>query len=517
MRVWLTLLACCVGTSTAFAKRPLEYSIGKGAPAEHRDLKDHTLYEVRFDCKPGAGLTVDSSGIRRGITNFFVRRDEAANHYLIVSNDVASPDPSDTGKIKLPDKAISIIPVFSIKGDGVVANFAACQKTIYVQATQRIYLIPTVASSKQYAEGAGLAALYEATKLISPLWSIFNPASLPATIASKISNVQATEDPVKNILSKLNNDQNYGKSIRLQTGRYVIATKYSSISVQVSPISSVVTALSDELRQDFRAALDAAPQKIPSADFEDTCKLIATNLAGAGFSQNEDIPYALTYLASTALQSKDNIIQCLGNSYAVRAARLGKILWAWIPDDKKVSEDEASVVFPPLAGPRLQPKFRTIEGSLDDFIRALSRVAKNRDANGKALLQYVNELKGEMAPTVLVNDKTDAAAFDQLPPLDAPALGERFVSNGYNRFGCYAELTDKFGNNPDGAVAIFLSFKVAKGAPAPAPYDSVMGIRTLFGKEGHVSQMTITDKRQVLSAALEANSWSCNGYTVQKP
>ena len=321
------LLACCVWTTSSYAKSPLRYTLD--TPGSHQTLKDHTLYEIKFNCERGSGLSADSNNVLEAIANFFVHQDESANQYIIIGNEIAVPDAADQGKVKLPDKAISIIPVFSIKDRSVVANFGACQKSIYVQATQRIYLIPTVAWSSQFTEGAGLASLYEATKLISPLWSLFNPASIPATIAAKITNVQATEDPIKNILAKMKNDQNYGETIRLRTGRYVIRTKYSTVTLQVSPIPSIVKAASDELRQDFRAALDAAPQKIPAANFEDICGQIAATLKGAGFSEGEDIPYALTYLASVTLAAKNDLIHCLGRSYAVRAARLGNILWSW--------------------------------------------------------------------------------------------------------------------------------------------------------------------------------------------
>lgn len=510
------LVACCMLTTSAYAKSPLSYSLE--SPGPHQSLKDHTLYEIKFSCGRGAGLASDSDNVVQAIADFFVHQNESANQYIVIGNDIAVPDTSDQGKIKLPDKAISIIPVFSIKGNGVVANFDACNRSIYIQATQKIYLIPTAAWSTQFTEGGGLAALYQASKLISPLWSLFTPAAIPAAIASKITNAQATEDPIKNILTQMNRDQNYGETVRLRTGRYTIKTKYSIVSLQVTQIPSIVTATSDDLRRDFRAALDSAPQKISSTSFESTCGQVATTLAGAGFSQNEDVPYALTYLAANALTTKNDIIHCLGKSYAARAARLGNILWPWINDAKRITEDDANTVYPPNStGPRLQPDFSVIEDVLDAFVRSLSRVAKNRDTEGRALPQYVDELKADMAPTVLISDKTLATQFDSLPPLDAQKLGETFVGKEYFRFGCYAQITDKFGSNNDGAPAMFVMFKAPKDAPSPVAFDAALGVRTLFGNNGLVSQLIITDKRQAMMAALDTNLWNCNGLTVQKP
>jgi hypothetical protein len=178
MKLIALALACCMGATCAYAKSPMDYNVD--APKPHQNLKDHTLYEIKSTCGRGEGLSADLTTVLQNVVNWVVHKNETANQYVIISNDIAQPDPSDQGKIKLPDKAIAIIPIFSLKDGGVTANFGACQKSTYVQSTQRIYLIPTVAWSAKYTEGAALTALYEATKLISPLWSLFNPDWLAA-------------------------------------------------------------------------------------------------------------------------------------------------------------------------------------------------------------------------------------------------------------------------------------------------------------------------------------------------
>ncbi len=510
------LLACCLVTTSANAKAPMTYSIK--TPGQHQALKDHALYEVKVTCSRGQSLSSDNN-ILDAIADFILHRNESANQYVVIGNDLAVADPSDAKKIKLPEKAIAVLPVFSIKDTSVVSNFDACSRSIYVQGTQKIFLIPTVSWSSQYTSGPGLTALYQASKLISPLWSIFNPAAIPAAIASKITNAQATENPIKEILTTMNKDANYGETIRLKTGRYIITTKYSKVTLDVSPLPSIVMAASDDLRRDFRAALDSATQKIATTGFEATCGQIATVLTGAGFSEKEDIPYALTYLSANALNTKDDMIKCLGRPYAAPAARLsGPILWQWINLTKRFTVDEANTVWPPNgAEPRLQPAFSTIEDTIDALVRSLSRVTKNRDGQGNAIPQYVNELKATVTPTVSVEDKTLAALFNSLPPQDASALGETLLNKGYARFGCYAEITDKFGTNTDGARVLFVMFKIAKDAPSPTTLDTAAGVRVLFGTGGLVSQLVVTDRLTAIRAALDANTWNCNGLAVTKP
>jgi len=508
-------VACLASTTLAHAEAPLKF--GFSSPGAHERLKDATLYEIKMTCKSGRGLSPDSTNVLQNIANFFAHQNQSANQYIIIGNDAATPDPSDVGKVKLPDKAIAIIPVFSIKDRSVVANFAACQKSIYVQASAPIYLIPTVAWSSSYTEGAGLAALYQATKLISPIWSLFNPASIPAAVTKTISNVQATEDPIKGILAQMNTDQNYGESRRLRSGRYVIETSYSTVTLDVAPLPSIVAALSDDLRQSFRAALDAAPQKIPTANFQQTCSQVADGLKKSGFSEDQDIPYALGWLAGNALESENDVIHCLGRDYAVKAARLGPILWSLIRESKRVSEMDAAMVYPPTDKTPLQPDFSSVVRVIDNLVRDLSRIAKNRDPKGGALPQFIAGLKADIEPTVIVNDNTVAAVFAGTSTADAQKVGDLFVGNGYYRFGCYAQITDKFGINTDGAVAMLLSFKLAANAPPPATVDSIVGVRPLFGKDGLVSQFTFTDSQQAIAAALDANGWNCNGFAVKKP
>lgn len=79
---------------------------------------------------------------------------------------------------------------------------------------------------------------------------------------------------------------------------------------------------------------------------------------------------------------------------------------------------------PRASSTRLQPDFERLEGAVDDFVGDLSRVAKNRDANGKTMPRFVDELKTVMAPAASINDKTDAAMFDGLQSADADELGQ---------------------------------------------------------------------------------------------
>ncbi|MDO8877677.1 MAG: hypothetical protein Q8M24_23785 [Pseudolabrys sp.] len=175
----------------------------------------------------------------------------------------------------------------------------------------------------------------------------------------------------------------------------------------------------------------------------------------------------------------------------------------------------------PLSSASHQCAFATtlprLESVLDDFIRGLSRSAKNLNPDGTVIAKYINGLKSSMAATVLVKDNTDAGAFFDLPPLDAQALSEKFIGNGYFRFGCYAEITTNFGNNLDGAVAMFISFKVGKDAPSPAAFNTAVGVRAFFDKNGQVSQVTLTDKLEAIKATFEAKAWDCNGFRVTRP
>lgn len=174
-------------------------------------------------------------------------------------------------------------------------------------------------------------------------------------------------------------------------------------------------------------------------------------------------------------------------------------------------------MYPPHLKPpnQIHADFRTIAPVVDEFIRSLSRISKNETADGTLPPPFVAELKATMTPTVLLSDKTDAATFYNEGPLDAQHLGSVLTSKGYLRFGCYAQVTDKFGLNLDGAVVMFLMFHTSKDARSTS-YDTALGVRPFF-HEGLISSLTITDNDEWIGATLDAKHWHCRHLDVRKP
>jgi hypothetical protein len=63
---------------------------------------------------------------------------------------------------------------------------------------------------------------------------------------------------------------------------------------------------------------------------------------------------------------------------------------------------------------------------------------------------------------------------------------------------------------------MFIMFRAAKDASS-TPLATAVGVRPFFDR-GLISQLTITDRRQWITAVLDANAWNCNGtFEVKKP
>ena len=331
---FVALALSCLLMTAAHAKGPMDVNIQ--SQGTHKDLLDRRLYEINLNCQARADLPSSAFAFDQQMWNTLVHFNAAANNFVIISSELPATDTSNPGKIVLPTKGIGIFPIFSVKADSAVDYRTACTGSVYVVGGQKIYLTATSSWSTQNTPGPLLSALYQATKLISPLWSIFAP--FPANIAGQVTNTQATENVVKDTLTTLNQDENYGGVKLLGTGKYVVSTTYSRVIINVTEVTSLVKSKSTTILADFRKQLDAAPDKIDTQSIRETCDRNERQLLASGFSIEEDVPYGIAYLGAKSFSAKEDMLKCLGPQYALRAAALGPILWDRISELLRVAE-----------------------------------------------------------------------------------------------------------------------------------------------------------------------------------
>jgi hypothetical protein len=287
----------------------------------------------------------------------------------------------------------------------------------------------------------------------------------------------------------------------LDVGRYVIATDYNEVTITVSSLDSVVKAKPSSMQETFRNHLKTAPEQIKSDSIATTCVDITTALREAGFSENEDVPYALVYLSSK-LSSKSKMIECLRATDSVTTALgLGPVLWAWIPRVLVLTKEYVDSVQP--------SSFAEAKIRIYNFIVALSRITKGdpaRAAEGLSQLKLIVPEKIKLTDSIdnYLGGSSDLAAAD---------FAQRFVERKYLRFGCMAPVGDKNGAGLSSGIGSFLIIKASADA-TEADLKDVLPVHVVF-KGGLVSEIIAFQEIGWAKANLDANEGNCNGFKLK--
>jgi hypothetical protein len=455
----LTTLLYLALFGSCYAAAPLDVKI---VPKTTSGLQASKLYEIDIKCEPTAKpLPTDWASFDSSVNNAIVHIGATASHYLIISNSLPAVDSANPGQITMPASAIRILPVFSMKYNHVVDYRAACTGSTFIMGGQPIYLVPTASWSTQVTAGPILAFINGLAQAISPIWSIFAP--IPAAITAKVTNVAPAETAIGTALSTLNKDENYAEAQPMGVGTYVVTTDFSKITVTVTQLNALLRSKSPTIRTDFTNQLNSGAKLTSSSD----CAPIAGQLAENGFDQTLDIPFALAWLAGKSFALKNDVIQCLGQSYALNAARISNtLLWNYITPGLVVTEKDAMAAFPNPT----QPPYAQIDGILSNFVLGLSRIGLSADPPPDALVQ---QLVPGMTSKVVLNDKTVASIFGFVTaPLTPQNLATALMQKGYRKFGCNGPMPA--GENPAGASAAFLAFKVPASATSATENDALL-------------------------------------------
>src|SRR5262249_32089083 len=230
--------------------------------------------------------------------------------------------------------------------------------------------------------------------------------------------------------------------------------------------------------------------------------------------------YGLAYIASRRLNAKDEatvkeqMLVCLSRDYAMAAAKLGAILWRYVPPKKVLTAQQAKDPFPPQdRDTGFQPPFPTIDRKFRDVVRGLTRAGQSAEPLSEHLLEI---WKLSMDSAVLITDNTDAWIFrNDISSFDPRGLAHVFKDKEYLKFGCASEMKSTFGENPEGAKATFLALKAPAGAGSTT-FENVVVVRPLF-RGGLVARLVIYDDIDIKKAVLEDHQWKCDGFAVVKP
>jgi hypothetical protein len=472
-----------------------------GAQAE---LKDKQLYRVNVKCQ-AVGSLDNLNTVDQGV---FSATTYTISHSVVISTDQPALNPAGTSD-DMPKEIIALIPSYAVRAADKRDNRRSCGGDWFVVGGTKYYLITSKTQSETNAPALFTRIIFKIPDIIPPLWSLFRTGAIPDDVTKKLADVKSVEDPLKNLLSTFDKQNNITRTEPLLEGSYRVRTTFSIIDVTVSKISALVPDFAGQLGKQ----LDAATDKITSGDPATDCGKIGDKLAGAGLSMDKDIPFALGYAASKSFPTKEgkaNVLKCLTADYAMKAAQLGPALWGRFPPSRRVTTDDVLGTYPPsLDEIPPQPVFGPVQDRIDDFVTYLARSTLNDPTAQDDLA----ELLRVATSTISLIDKTDVRMFPDAPRnADLPVVVKYLKDRGYRRFGCYKE--NAADNQLDGSIVTLLGFKANKDDKTVTP-ENVLVMRPIFlGLK--ISRILIyNNKADWVSPLLTQNS--CGGLKVESP
>jgi len=462
------------------------------APGAHPEREDHKVYRVDFKCKKLGQLPKTQQ------KHFFSQKTITSSHGIVVGLS-GSPTIADK-KLKVPEKPLVFVVPYELDGANVLDKRDICPKPFVIYGTEDGYIFPYASYSETNAPGTAFAAALKLADLVSPLFALFQPTALPTAVATKLTAFKDTKGPIEGIFSLFDKAETYGQPFPLKTGKYVVHTTFSDIEISVAGLDSIVDAKPTSLQEQFRKHIDSG-QPINAAEAQTSCNTIAAALQNIGFSEDRDIPYALTY-ASTKLGSRAKMVECLGDDYTTAAIALGPVLWKWIP--RSLTLNQAYI-------DDLQPTaFAKAKQRLIDLVVAFARIARGDPARSAEGLE---QLKRRVTESVTIVDKTTDGIWPPPSEVKLPSsdIAARFTSLGFTRFGCLAPLSDANGAGVTSSVASLLAIKPRVTA---ADFDEAIQLQAVFRK-GLISQLFIFNEATWVAKNASLNDGYCENLKLK--
>lgn len=502
------------------------FSIAAPANAEWQDSNDWTqppsrnpkvqslgLYAVEVRCQPRGRSLKDVTDSWFGKTRSLL---------VLVSKTVGTATPAAD---KLPNDAIAAVQVYSASSsDWKSYDYRKCKKDFLV-AGSKFALIAVKNESDDPSDGPLGKFVSGVLGIMSPLFSFFTGQALPAAVASKITNLQSAGDPISKLLSALKTGKNATRPVDdLRIGTYNYITDFASVNVTIRSIESIVLDKNTSFRDDLRAQVKAAPEKIDTTKLDQSCRAVRLGIPDLGFRATLDVAYGMIAVAGKAGLDTGQTVQCLTRPYAMAIADRpdrDQLIWKDFQAEQKFGQPDVDRNVPAVDLGSTQPKFRVVVPKVDDLVASLAQYARN-DPHPK---QAVDHLTALLSEDIAVVDKTSNLLvggdgsykrFDFISKLTAenaqPRPEKRFV-----RFGCYQETKDVTGLYVDGASSIFLAFKTTNEDDA-VPFENVLALKPLFGTDSKtVTSIIVSPDRGWISKVLTDWNYTCGDVSIKKP
>jgi hypothetical protein len=388
-----------------------------------------------------------------------------------------------------------------------------CKANYLIKGPASLYLTALYGESSTPIPGTLADAVKTVASIATSLAPVVTGASLGINAAKALSGVEDALPPLQTLFQDLfpKTGRTYQTTLPLRVGTPSVATQFSTVSVAVRPIDSIVF---DEQNpdkpyfNDFTKTIDGL--SFDANSYEKSCSAIRRSLTLAGFTSSDDLAYALGHIAiKNNLSNKASVAECLGGDLCENAIapKMIGILWTENMDLKPEETDCEGVKSPEALSAPAQPPYADLYPTLRD----LSQFYGQYDVEA-AIPQRLQELLGnKFSNTVAIDDRTSYSLFGATKTTDPQSLIKFLKSKSFLRLGCYSATTDPGASY--GSRASIVSAKIDK-VGTTVPIDSAIALFPLW-KEGMISRIVVSGDPPDISASI-GKLPSCGGFTVSK-
>jgi hypothetical protein len=281
--------------------------------------------------------------------------------------------------------------------------------------------------------------------------------------------------------------------------------------VNVRPSTALIVETRYDFSDDLRNLADKETVKVKPDSIDGSCASLGSNVGLDGVSAPQDKAYILGYEALRVLQTKDDIMHCLGQLVKVGAAL--KVLWEG--QQLAITDDMAKDFYDSHFTQPQQLSFSEIKATLDQLMRALGSFAQNGQPPSAEDTATLTKL---FVGNVSLTDSTYSHKFrgDALPT-GFPAIINFLISKGYYHYGCFAQNTDQTGQYATSVNSIFLAMK-APPNESTGKKSETLAIHPIFADSVHTIQtLDVSDNQDWITNVLADRTkvFDCNGFEVK--
>lgn len=465
-------------------------------------LQDKKLYQLKVECQAVGSLRNINT-----VSGVFSQTTYTISHTVLVATE--QPTLNDGGESNTIQKNIvAVIPSYAVRAEDRKDNRRSCGGVWFVVGGSPYYVIAAKSQSETYKPSLFTRVIFKIPDLIPPLWSLFKTGELPKEVESTLGNVKKVEDPLNKLLETFNNSQTITETRELKQATYSIQTQFSRVKITVAPMDSFVPQYAFKLKQQ----LDGGEKLAANDDLPEKCGSIADKLADRGVSEETDIPFSLAYLASRAFPTstkKTKVLDCLSADHAMKAVKLGKVLWQFVTGDSRhLTQGDVEGHFGvPLDQVPAQPRFAVMQDRIDHFITYMSKMTFDDPPSGD-----FDQLLRVTAPKITLIDKLTQKRLENwpTPEADLKSVIEYLKQQKYKRFGCYKQNAAE--NMSDQSIVTILAFKAEKGE-STTKFSDALALRPIF-VGSKFSRILVYDNPDLMRPILTEKSFQCYGLTI---